>query len=50
MPNTKSRIVWMSTEDSSILVDTADQARELAEKNPTETKYRRWIQVLIIEG
>lgn len=44
-----SKTVWRSIQDNSVEVESSDQCRALAEKNPTESKYREWVQVLLIQ-
>lgn len=44
----KRQVVWVSTQDESVIVESADAAQALAEKFPTETKYRMFVQALVI--
>jgi hypothetical protein len=44
----KSKFIYQSTTNSSIVAETSDECRALAEKNPGNMDYRSWIQVLVI--
>lgn len=43
-----SKIVWKSVLDTSVTVETSDDARTLAKANPLDPKYREWFQCLVI--
>lgn len=43
-----SKMMWVSSQDPSVMVDTSFEALQLAEMNPTEPKYFEWVQVLVI--
>ena len=45
----KSRIVWMSISDPTIVVDDSTQAKALALQYPTDPRYRVWTEVLVFE-
>ena len=45
----KSRIVWMTISDPSIVVEDSTQAKALALEDPTDPKYRVWTEVLVFE-
>lgn len=44
-----TRLVWVSTLDSSVVVQNSSQAIDLANQFPQEAKYRSWCEVLLIE-
>jgi len=40
----------MSLNDNTIKVNTADEARQLADQNPADPRFQTWIQALVIAG
>jgi hypothetical protein len=41
-----TQILWQSALDSSITVESSAQALQLAQENPTDPRFRTWIQIL----
>ena len=45
----KTKSIWVSDLDPSITVETSQQAIDLAAANPTDARYRKWHESILIQ-